>query len=408
MLSNVRTALRTLSKAVELGDVLLNHFRKDESTKRDNLRKLMRQAIAEVGSDEHSWLLFKEQLRAHHSETSQLLTKYRSEMQAVDTWLRQNKLDQLEQKQTHIEARLMQLKDPARMNSPALHARMDQIAEVVREARKQGLTPPVAPYEQDPASWISFLSMLNEEVKKDNSGTISFMDRFLQRGSGIQWAARNIERRTREGFPTSIAHVLQSLRSQQALVERVKEAQDESQDLRQRTALHQQYVERNEELTQLGETGFLVSHANIDDYPALVAALGGEGQTPMLKDHLNDYAGIKSRLTEIQKLQQVLQSWCRQLFVVSELLNPYEHNMDDYEDHVSELCSITRRGATSILGWFEQCSAKYQIPLGIPIPAPTTPMEYGPLYEMLLKTDRAVTYQLGQIQEQFHAPKTRA
>lgn len=352
MLTNVRSALSLTTKTWhELHHVSeKNRHAARESS--DKFKKSLKNALSTIFQNPQSSALFKENLRSSSPKTYDLLQQYNKEKMEAQNWIHKHPLLVLEKKLERAMHDRNLNEEATKRTSPALHNHMYQIDELIREAIRTGIVAPSNTYEQNPEEWILYLDKIRLELDKEEERTLGWK-KWFKKGSSIHDAARNIEKSTREGLPTMLSHVKQSLDLQRKIVEQFNKAVKTVAETEQDIKKLESFQQRLGELDNLGESGYLLAHAKEPLHlKSLVNALDGESNGANIQQYLRLSILYQQRQSVIDLTLASMSGWNEQLQSAENVLSRKEKDPVDYEsDPISEVCTCARRGADAIQRW---------------------------------------------------------
>ena len=352
MLTNVRAALRMTTMAwhdVHRESERNRHVWREAS---DSFKKKLRDALHQVFNNTDTSALFRETIRSRYPETLPMLQQYQKERNESTVWLSRHPLPSLEKKlQRALQDRDV-LQENSRRSSPALHNHMYQIGDLLKEAAKEGLVEPTKTYEQDPESWMQHLSAIERALEKDEVKT-SFLQRLLGAGSSMHAAKRAIEKSTREGFPTIMLHVRESLDLQRKLMDQYNKAVRDVTLNEENIKKHDYYTQRLQELNTLGETGFLLAHTKDEKHiQAMVDSLDADCGGPTLARLLQTRHAHNARQGGLEMASAMLSGWNEWLQNAESILTKREADVVEYsDDPIGDMCALARKGAGIVQRW---------------------------------------------------------
>ena len=349
MLTNVRTAMRSTTQAwhdVQRESERNRHIWRETT---DTFRKKLRESLQAVFQNSNSSALFRETLRSRYPETLPLVLLYNKERTEAQLWLGKNQLGNLEKKLQRAQSERDMLHDNTRRSSPALHNHMYQIGDLLKAAARSGLPHPTTTYEQDPEGWLAHLRSIEQALEKEETKA-KLWDR-LTGGNSLHAAKRGIEKSTREGFPTMMLHVRESLDLQQRLIAQFLKSEENVKQAQTAIEKYHTYEDRLLELDNLGETGYLMAHAKDDKHiKAMVDSLEFDG--PMLSQLLRSSTVHTERQAGIEMASAMLSGWNENLQNAENVLGKRERDIVEYEDDpISDMCAAARRGANAVQRW---------------------------------------------------------
>ena len=351
MLTNVRTAMRSTTQAwhdVQRESERNRHVWRETT---DTFRRKLRDSLQAVFQNSNSSALFRETLRSRSPDTLPIVLLYNKERAEAQTWLGVNKLANLEKKRQRAQAERDMLQDNTRRSSPALHNHMYQIGDLLKAAARAGLPPPTTTYEQDPEGWLSHLRSIEQALEKEETKA-KFWERITG-GNSLHAAKRSIEKSTREGFPTMMLHVRESLDLQQRLIAQFVKSEENVKQANLAIERYHMYDDRLLELDNLGETGYLIAHAKDEKHvKAMVDALDSEFDGPLLSQLLRSSSMYTERQSGIEMAGAMLSGWNETLQNADNVLGKRERDIVEYEDDpISDMCAAARRGANAVQRW---------------------------------------------------------
>lgn len=351
MLTNVRTALRSTTQAwhdVHRESERNRHIWRETT---DTFRRKLRDSLHAVFQNSNSSALFRETLRSRFPETLPVVLQYTKERTEAQLWLSKNQLGNLEKKLQRIQEERDSLHDNTRRSSPALHNHMYQIGDLLKAAARAGLSQPSTTYEQDPEGWLSHLRSIELALEKEETKA-NFWERFFGANS-LHAAKRGIEKSTREGFPTMMLHVRESLDLQQRLIAQFLRSEENVKLAQAAIERFHQYEDRLLELDNLGETGYLIAHAKDEKHiKAIVDSLDSEFDGPALSQLLRSSNVHMERQSGIEMAHAMLSGWNETLQNAENVLSKRERDIVEYEeDPIGDMCAAARRGANAVQRW---------------------------------------------------------
>lgn len=351
MLTNVRTALRSTTPAWH--DVQRESERNRHNWREttDTFRRKLRDSLQAVFQNSNSSALFRETLRSRFPETLPVVLQYAKERNEAQMWLSKNQLPNLEKKLQRSQSERDSMSDNTRRSSPALHNHMYQIGDLLKAAVRAGLNHPQNTYEQDPQGWLNYLSSIELALEKEETKA-KFWERFLGANT-LHAAKRGIEKSTREGFPTMMLHVRNSLDLQQRLVAQFTKSENDVKLCQQGIEKYHHYHDRLQELDNLGETGYLIAHAKDEKHvKAMVDSLDSEFDGPLLSQLMRATAVYTERQAGIEMALAMLSGWNETLQNAENVLSKRERDVVEYaEDPIGDMCAAARRGANAVQRW---------------------------------------------------------
>lgn len=351
MLTNVRTAMRLITHAwhdVQRESERNRHIWRETT---DTFRKKLRDTIQLVFQNTNSSAMFRETLRSRFPETLPIVLQYNKEHNEMQLWLERNSLDALEKKLGRARNERDMLHDNTRRSSPALHNHMYQIGDLLKAAARAGLPQPTTTYEQDPTHWMEHLLKIEEALEKEETKS-KFWERLIG-GDNLHAAKRGIEKSTREGFPTMMLHVRESLDLQQRLIAQFLKSEENVKQAQLQIERFHACTERLLELNNLGETGYLIAHAKDETHiNAIVDSLSYEFDGPLLNQLLRLKNVYAERQVGIELASAMLSGWNDTLQNTDNVLGKRERDIVEYsDDPVGDMCAAARRGANSVQRW---------------------------------------------------------
>lgn len=351
MLTNVRTALRSTTPAWH--DVQRESERNRHNWREttDTFRRKLRDSLQAVFQNSNSSALFRETLRSRFPETLPVVLQYAKERNEAQMWLSKNQLPNLEKKLQRSQSERDSMSDNTRRSSPALHNHMYQIGDLLKAAVRAGLNHPQNTYEQDPQGWLNYLSSIELALEKEETKA-KFWERFLGANT-LHAAKRGIEKSTREGFPTMMLHVRNSLDLQQRLVAQFAKSENDVKLCQQSIEKYHHYHDRLQELDNLGETGYLIAHAKDEKHvKAMVDSLDSEFDGPLLSQLMRATVVYTERQAGIEMALAMLSGWNETLQNAENVLSKRERDVVEYtEDPIGDMCAAARRGANAVQRW---------------------------------------------------------
>lgn len=351
MLTNVRTALRSTTPAWH--DVQRESERNRHNWREttDTFRRKLRDSLQAVFQNSNSSALFRETLRSRFPETLPVVLQYAKERNEAQMWLSKNQLLNLEKKLQRSQSERDSMSDNTRRSSPALHNHMYQIGDLLKAAVRAGLNHPQNTYEQDPQGWLDYLSSIELALEKEETKA-KFWERFLGANT-LHAAKRGIEKSTREGFPTMMLHVRNSLDLQQRLVAQFAKSENDVKLCQQSIEKYHYYHDRLQELDNLGETGYLIAHAKDEKHvKAMVDSLDSEFDGPILSQLMRATAMYTERQAGIEMALAMLSGWNETLQNAENVLSKRERDVVEYaDDPIGDMCAAARRGANAVQRW---------------------------------------------------------
>lgn len=351
MLTNVRTALRSTTPAWH--DVQRESERNRHNWREttDTFRRKLRDSLQAVFQNSNSSALFRETLRSRFPETLPVVLQYTKERNEAQMWLSKNQLANLEKKLQRAQSERDSMSDNTRRSSPALHNHMYQIGDLLKAAVRAGLPHPQNTYEQDPQGWLDYLSSIELALEKEETKA-KFWERFLGANT-LHAAKRGIEKSTREGFPTMMLHVRNSLDLQQRLVAQFAKSENGVKQCQLSIERYHHYHERLQELENLGETGYLIAHAKDEKHvKAMVDSLDSEFDGPLLSELMRATLVYTERQAGIEMALAMLSGWNETLQNAENVLSKRERDVVEYtEDPIGDMCAAARRGANAVQRW---------------------------------------------------------
>lgn len=360
MLTNVRAALRMTTTAwhdVHRESERNRHVWREAS---ESFKKKLREALHKVFNNVESTALFRETVRSRYPETLPMLQQFQKEKHESTTWIARHPLTNLDKKlQRSLQDRDV-LQENSRRSSPALHNHMYQIGGLLKEATKEGLVEPTKTYEEDPEGWMQHLRLIERALEKDEVKT-SFFQRLLGSGSSLHAAKRAIEKSTREGFPTMMLHVRESLDLQRKLMDQYNKAVRDVIINEENIKKHEYFTQRLQELNTLGETGFLLAHAKDEQHvEAMVESLDVDCGGPTLARLLQIRHSHNARQSGLEFAAAMLSGWNELLQHAESILTKREADRVEYrEDPVGDMCAHARKGAEVVQRWLTSEMASF-------------------------------------------------
>lgn len=351
MLTNVRTALRSTTQAwhdVHRESERNRHIWRETT---DTFRRKLRESLQTVFQNSNSSAMFRETLRSRFPETLPIVLRYNKERTEAQMWLAKNKMATLEKNLRHSQTERDSLSDNTRRSSPALHNHMYQIGDLLKAAVRSGLSQPVLNYEQNPEGWLQHLRNIELALEKEETKA-KFWERFIGANS-LHAAKRGIEKSTREGFPTMMLHVRESLDLQQRLLAQFLRSEENVKNCQLAIEQFQMYSDRLLELDNLGETGYLIAHAKDERHiKAMVDSLDSEFDGPLLSQLLRASSMHTERQAGIEMAHAMLSGWNETLQNSENVLGKRERDIVEYDDDpISDMCAAARRGANAVQRW---------------------------------------------------------
>lgn len=351
MLTNVRTALRSTTQAwhdVHRESERNRHIWRETT---DTFRRKLRESLQTVFQNSNSSAMFRETLRSRFPETLPIVLQYNKERTEAQMWLAKNKMATLEKNLQRAQTERDLLHDNTRRSSPALHNHMYQIGDLLKAAVRSGLSQPVLTYEQDPEAWLQHLRNIERALEKEETKA-KFWERFIGANS-LHAAKRGIEKSTREGFPTMMLHVRESLDLQQRLLAQFLRSEENVKNCQQAIEQFDMYRDRLLELDNLGETGYLIAHAKDERHvKAMVDSLDSEFDGPLLSQLLRASSMHTERQAGIEMAHAMLSGWNATLQNAENVLSKRERDIIEYEeDPIGDMCAAARRGANAVQRW---------------------------------------------------------
>ena len=351
MLTNVRTALRSTTPAWH--DVQRESERNRHNWREttDTFRRKLRDSLQAVFQNSNSSAMFRETLRSRFPDTLPVVLRYNKERTEAQMWLGKNKLATLEKNLQRSKTERDLLHDNTRRSSPALHNHMYQIGDLLKAAVRSGLVHPVLNYEQDPEGWLTHLRNIELALEKEETKA-KFWERFIG-ASSLHAAKRDIEKSTREGFPTMMLHVRASLDLQQRLLAQFLRSEDNVKQCQHAIEQFHMYRDRLQELDNLGETGYLIAHAKDERHiKAMVDSLDSEFDGPLLSQLLRASSVHTERQAGIEMAHAMLSGWNETLQNSENVLSKRERDIVEFDDDpISDMCAAARRGANAVQRW---------------------------------------------------------
>ena len=123
---------------------------------------------------------------------------------------------------------------------------MYQIGDLLKVAAKSKINTPGQSYEENPEVWLEHLRNIENALMKEEAKT-----NFWQRMRGentLHAAKRAIEKSTREGFPTMMLHVRESLDLQRRLLNQFIKSENDVKTCLEHIEKHHYYERRLQEL----------------------------------------------------------------------------------------------------------------------------------------------------------------
>ena len=351
MLTNVRTAMRSTTQSwhdVQKESEKNRHMWRETT---DSFRRKLRGSLQAVFQNSNSSALFRETLRIRFPETLPVVLQYTKERTDAQLWIGKTQISALEKKLQRTQSERDLLQDNTRRSSPALHNHMYQIGDLLKAATRAGLNQPTTTYEQNPEGWLSHLNNIVQALEKEETKA-KFWERFIGANS-LHAAKRGIEKSTREGFPTMMLHVRESLELQQRLIAQFFKSEENVKNAQTAIERFHYYEERLVELNNLGETGYLIAHAKDDKHiKAIVDSLESDFDGPILSQLLRLSSVHTERQAGIEMASAMLSGWNETLQNVDNLLGKRERDIIEYdEDPLLDMCAAARRGAHAVQRW---------------------------------------------------------
>lgn len=351
MLTNVRTALRSTTQAwhdVHRESEINRHVWRETT---DSFRKKLRDALQLVFQNGNSSALFRETVRSRFPETLPIIVQYSKERNESMTWLARNQLVNLEKKLQRSQTERDTLQENTRRSSPALHNHMYQIGDLLKAAARAGISQPQQMYEQDPEGWLQHLRNIESALEKEETKT-NIWQRFIGANT-LHAAKRGIEKSTREGFPTMMSHVRESLDLQRRLIAQFLKSEEDVKNCQDNIEKYHYCEQRLQELENLGETGYIIAHTkDIKHVRAIVDSLDSEFDGPRLSQLFRAGNVHTERQAGIELAHAMLSGWNETLQNAENVLGKRERDIVEYEDDpIGDMCTAARRGANAVQRW---------------------------------------------------------
>ena len=352
MLTNVRTALRSTTQAwhdVHRESERNRHLWTNSS---DSFKKRLRDSLNALYLSKNGSALFRETVRMQHPQVLPLVLQYGKEKQEASTWLSKHQLVNLEKKLQRAQSDRDALQENTRRSSPALHNHMYQIEELLREAAKAGLAAPERNYEQSPEDWLAYLTAIERQLEKEET-QVGFWQKLMGTAKTLHSAARNIEKSTREGFPTMMLHVRESLDLQRRLIDHYHKSEREAAAAIDNIEKYKYYEQRLAELENLGEAGYLLTHAKEDSQlTTIVSCIDAEFGGAVLANLLRQRTLYAERQSGIEMAHAMLSGWNETMQTIENILSRKEKDTTDYaEDPLADMCAAARKGSNTVQRW---------------------------------------------------------
>jgi hypothetical protein len=194
--------------------------------------------------------------------------------------------------------------DQIRRLTPALLNNLYTVEELFQEAFKNGLQKPRATIEENPAEWLTTLDELTEMMKQPEHHP-SLLEKFSGNYNKLHKISRTIQLRTREGLPTMLQHLRNSLELHIRL----------RQQPAARTTQHNPSVDparanqRLQNLMQMGYSGYILARLSEEHIPELLRAIPTNFGGFTLLNLKNTTIQIQERTVRYQTLYTMAQAW---------------------------------------------------------------------------------------------------